>query len=718
MAEKRVKFSLLSKIILLLLVVIALVSFTASYVVYLSSVKTEVKNILEDLTTRVDGTFKRIEDKDKEVGSIIRTFTISPLLKSALQGKAKQNVLDNEMNRFLNTYKDISSVYLVDLDYNIIGKATTKDINLPPLDEIIYYEDLKLNEYYVESYLTKDVPYVVYYSPVGDENGIYGALVAIVDGNYLLGYANTEFTKMKFHEAKRSCANCHTKEQGLVNYGFTVVYDADGNLVLNPLYGDRMLYEKKPEFTALFNEIKPVLKLDKFIEKEVVIQGQPFFASFGKFRFKKTEFYIGMLKNKNYKLASIQKGGLFSIGITAVLTLIIFLITILFMRRSLAPVLELNNAMQRVMDGEYDIRVASKTSDELGSLAEGFNEMLDRISGYIQTDEDRKRLQNQAINLMDIVSEAAEGNLTVEAEVTADELGAVADAFNMMTGNIRELINDIKSAGDSIVDATEKLLMAAEKTSEGANIQIEELNKTYEVITVFKKNSQASATKSEETVEVTTSASELAEQGLVMLDETVDAMLNVKRYSQLASKKVKSLGERSLEIGDITNVISEISNQTNLLALNAAIEAARAGEYGHGFAVVADEIRKLAERSTKATKEIAELIKSIQLETSETVKLVEESTVNIEHSSDLAEKAGKSLKDINEGLVRARDSIREISLEIINQAEEANNVALSIEKVREIAEGTVEGVKQTNMIVATLSQLAEMFKEAVDKFRV
>jgi len=718
MAEKKVKFSLLSRVVLLLLVVIALVSFTASYIVYLSSEKTEVKNILQDLTTRIDGTFERIEDKDKEVGIILRTFTISPLLKSALQSKVKKSVIEEEMNKFLNTFDDISALYLVDLDYNIIGKASTKDINLLPFDEIIYYEDLKLNEYYAESYMTKDVPYVVYYSPVGDENGIYGALVALVDSNYLLGYTNTEFTKMKFHESKRSCANCHTKEQGLINYGFTVVYDADGNLVLNPLYGDRLFFEKKPEFTAIFNEIKPVLKLDKFIEKEVIIQGQPFFASFGKLRFKKTELYIGMLKNKNYKLASIQKGGLFSIGITAVLALIIFFVTIVLMRRSLFPVFELNNAMQRVMEGEYDIRVASRTSDELGSIAEGFNEMLDRISGYIQTDEDRKRLQNQVINLMDVVSEAAEGKLTVEAEVTADELGAVADAFNMMTGNIRELINDIKSAGDSIVDATEKLLMAAKKTSEGANIQIEELNKTYEVITVFKKNSQASATKSEETVEVTTIASDLAEKGFAMLDETVDAMLNVKRYSQLASKKVKSLGERSLEIGDITNVINEISNQTNLLALNAAIEAARAGEYGHGFAVVADEIRKLAERSTKATKEIAELIKSIQLETSETVKLVEESTVNIEHSSDLAEKAGNSLKDINEGLVKARDSIREISLEIINQAEEANNVALSIEKVREIAESTVEGVKQTNMIVATLSQLAEMFKEAVDKFRV
>lgn len=718
MAEKVVKFGLLSRVVLLLLVVIALVSFSASYIVYLSSEKAEVRNILQDLTTRVDRAFRRIEDKDKDIGSIIRTFTISPLLKSALQSKVKQNIIEGEMNSFLNTYKDVSAIYLIDLDYKIVGGASLGDIKLPPFNEIIYYDDLKLNEYYVESYLTKDTPYIIYYSPVGDENRIYGALVAIVDANYLLGFANTELTDIKFHKAQRTCANCHTNERGLINYGFTVVFDVDGNLILNPLYGDRMLFEKKPEFDALFNEIKSILKLGKFVENEVIIKGQPFFASFGKLRFKKTEFYIGMLKNKDYKLSDIRKGGLFSIGITAVLALIFFLLTVFLMRRSLYPVLDLNNAMQKVIEGEYDIRVTVKTSDELGSLAEGFNEMLDRISGYIQMDEDRKRLQNQAIKLMDVVSEAADGNLTVEAEVTADELGTIADAFNMMTDSIRELINDIKSAGDSIVDSTEKLLMAAEKTSEGANIQIEELNKTYQVITEFKKNSQASATKSEETVELAITASEVAGKGLAMLDETVDAMFNVKRYSQLASKKVKSLGERSLEIGDITNVINEISNQTNLLALNAAIEAARAGEYGHGFAVVADEIRKLAERSTKATKEIAELIKSIQLETAETVKLVEESSVNIEHSSDLAVKAGNSLKDINNALLRARDSIREISLEIINQAEEAKNVALSIEKVRKIAEGTVESVKQTNMIVATLSQLSEMFKEAVDKFRV
>ncbi|HCW92913.1 MAG TPA: chemotaxis protein, partial [Flexistipes sinusarabici] len=226
------------------------------------------------------------------------------------------------------------------------------------------------------------------------------------------------------------------------------------------------------------------------------------------------------------------------------------------------------------------------------------------------------------------------------------------------------------------------------------------------------------ADKAQDTVNVTENAANMAREGKSVIDETIESMFSVRRYSQLASKKVKTLGERSMEIGEITDVISDISNQTNLLALNAAIEAARAGEYGHGFAVVADEIRKLAERSNTATKEIADLIKGIQTETADTVKLVEESTVNVEKSSDMAENTGESLKTINESLDNAKNSINSIYTDIEKQYKEAEEVAAGIEKVREISETTAEDVKKTNMTVSTLSQLADMFKEAVNKFKV
>ncbi|MGC8924433.1 MAG: methyl-accepting chemotaxis protein [Calditerrivibrio sp.] len=719
MAQKVSRKSIVTKFIIFVILIIFLASFISGYIIYFQSKKKQIAFVYDDLATRIL-TFQDsiVKTKDIPIKDKILMMASSPIFieDAVLKKDTGSGAL---FKKRLNMTPEFELLALAGMDYNIISLVSRIQQKLPDLKEILIDIDtLKPGVAYVEPYLTKDFPYFVYYTPVVKDNVVKGVLIALVDGHKLLVNVNSVFTRHKNHKAETACASCHTGEKSLENVGFPMIFDKDGVLLISPIYGDKSLVGEEKQFKEIFDQIKTKLANTDKYEGVITYKGNEFICSFAKFEINRLPMLIGMLKNKNYVLATIERGKFIAIALTSAFVLIIILFSIIYLRKTLFPLKDLSLTMEKVMEGNYDIRAKVEVDNEFGQLSKGFNEMLDRITKYIQTQEDIDRMQKQVISLLEVVSNAADGDLTAQAEVTADELGSVADAFNMMTENMRSLINDIKTAGSSIVDATEKLLLSAEQTSKGAQIQIDELKDADSKIERFKELSLKLNEMAQKTVEIIRDASINASKSLELLDNTVDAMFNVKRFSQMASKKVKALGEKSLAIGDITGVISDISNQTNILALNAAIEAARAGEYGQGFSVVADEIRKLAERSSKATKEIADLIKSIQSETAETVRLVEESTVNIEVSSGIIEKTGDSIKNINTVLISSSDAVSEMAEGIATQAKEAESVAETIKYVREISEKTVEDVKNTNRIIATLSQLSEMFKEAVDKFKV
>lgn len=721
MGKNSTKKTLELKLLIIFVFVIFLTGFLSVYVVYNRSQESAKENIYDDITTRIGNFRDALHEHDESVERRLRSLSAVPFLGREVAGESAMPESSRFVKEMITDSEILKGVAVLDKAGNILAGAKAFEGEMPDFKEIIMpFPTLEPGETYFEPYLTKNLPYVIYYTPLKHNGAKVGSLAFIASGEYLLSYANREFTKHKFHEPKRrECLNCHTGEDKLENMGFTVIYDIDGNLLMSPMVDNSdILPSGSQELDAIYNKINEQLKDDKALEMEINYKGQTYLASFENVYYQRFGITVGFLKNKSYMLSEIQQSGVFAFIVTALIALVFTVVAYVGLRKLFSPVFQVSGAMQQVMDGNYEIRVETKRNDQLGNLVYGFNEMLDKITEYIQTEEDRDRMQKQVIEMMDKVSDAAEGDMTVEADVTADELGAVADAFNMMTGNMRDLIEDIKKAGDSIIGATDDLLESAEKTSAGASTQIKELESITERMEMFRKLSREISNKAQETVKVTENAASMAEHGKQMIDDTTESMFNVRRYSQLASKKVKSLGERSMEIGEITGVISDISNQTNLLALNAAIEAARAGEYGHGFAVVADEIRKLAERSNTATKEIAELIKGIQTETADTVKLVEESTVNVEKSSDMAEDTGQSLTQINESLAGAKKAIGEIYEDIEQQHSEAEAVADGVGKVKDISEDTAEDVKQTNSTVTTLSQLAEMLKEAVDKFKV
>jgi methyl-accepting chemotaxis protein len=252
------------------------------------------------------------------------------------------------------------------------------------------------------------------------------------------------------------------------------------------------------------------------------------------------------------------------------IVLIALLVTavMIFMRKAfLRPVQHLTETAIRIRDGAYDARCQVNTKDELQILGNAINEMLDRIVGLIQSEEDKRRIQEGIFRLLEIVSSASEGDLTARGEVSPDELGSVTDAFNHMLESIGGLVVQTRRAALDVNRSAEAILEAAHHMAEDAAAQAHAL----------------------------------------------DAV----------SKKIKALGDRSLEINQIVELIDEIAAQTNMLALNAAIEASRAGEQGRGFAVVSDEVRKLAERSSSATKDIGAFIEMIQDATGDAVQAME-----------------------------------------------------------------------------------------------
>ncbi len=386
-------------------------------------------------------------------------------------------------------------------------------------------------------------------------------------------------------------------------------------------------------------------------------------------------------------------------------------------RLMVKPIRSIITVAEKVGHGDLSEELEVKSSDELGHLAETFNETITRLRTMVQTEAERDKLQAQVMDLLDIVSTAAEGDLTVQAEVTSDALGSVADAFNLMVNGLANLVEQVRDAGMEIKTSTDSILSVTNEMSRGAEEQVVQINKASTVVDSMAMSMQQVASNTEEAANAARQATEAASKGGKAVSETISGMHRIRSTVQGTSKKIKSLGERSMEIGKIVEVINDIAAQTNLLALNAAIEAARAGEQGRGFAVVADEIRKLAERSSKATKEIANLIKGIQVETNEAVTAMENGTRDVEDGTVLADTAGAALKSI-EGIVsKAASLIQGISIAAKQQVEGAAGVVNSMETISNVSKRTFESSRESMKTISQLASMTNRLNNAIGRFK-
>ncbi len=387
---------------------------------------------------------------------------------------------------------------------------------------------------------------------------------------------------------------------------------------------------------------------------------------------------------------------------------------------------DLQAQFNSVCQGNLNARATVYAEDEFGQLATGFNQMA-RVILTTTSEAQRKAeeqeqakedLQRQVIRLLDDVEGAARGDLTVQAEVTADVLGAVADSFNLTIQNLREIVQQVKVAARQVSKGSTDNEMFARSLSSDALRQAEELAVTLNSVQVMTESIQRVAESAREAEQVARSASETALRGGEAVERTVAGILQIRETVAETTRKVKRLAESSQEISKIVALISQIASRTNLLALNASIEAARAGEAGRGFAIVADEVRQLADRAAKASKEIEQIVLQIQGETGSVMTAMEEGTQQVIEGTKLAEQAKRSLEDIITVSNRIDVLVRSITADTVEQTETSRAVAQVMQSVELTAQETSQEAQRVSGSLQSLVGVARDLLTSVERFRV
>jgi methyl-accepting chemotaxis protein len=457
------------------------------------------------------------------------------------------------------------------------------------------------------------------------------------------------------------------------------------------------------------------------------------------------------------RIASLHSREYTTLSVVALVVLFTIMMALFIVRSINRPLKEAVDFANRLAKGDLSAEIMSTSTDETGQLLQAMNRMSsylkemaaisDQIAtgnlkvelqprsaqdrfgnafknmivntlSLVQSQDERDEIQKSIMKLLDEIGDVALGDLTVEAEVTTNATGAIADSFNYMISELRKVIHNVNDATLLVSSSATEIQATTEHLATGSeeqSMQIMETSSAMEEMAVsiqqVSENAGLSATVADQ-------ARANAKQGMEAVQNNITAMSRIRGQVQETSKQIKRLGERSQEIGEIIQLIDDIADRTSMLALNASIQAAMAGEAGRGFAVVAEEVERLADRSTNATKQISTLIKSIQSETNEVVAAMEETTREVVEGSDLANEAGQALNEIDAVSHRLAELIQQISQASNQQARGSEAIAKSMTTISDVTQQVAAGSKQATVSVGGLVTLADNLRSSVITFKL
>jgi methyl-accepting chemotaxis protein len=406
------------------------------------------------------------------------------------------------------------------------------------------------------------------------------------------------------------------------------------------------------------------------------------------------------------------------LALAGVVLFIAALVVFLVSNGIAAQVNAILNTFAEVQAGNYGARVDIRSNDDLGQMARSLNQTFDNTLALIQSKDERDQIQSSIQKLLQEVSGVAEGDLSKEAEVTADVTGAIADSFNYMIAELRQIISSVQKTTREVTSSAQQVQATAESLAQGSQSQNVQIAEASEAIGEMANSIQQVASTANTAAVVAEQALFSAQQGAQSVNKTIEGMNSIRGTVQETSKRIKRLGESSQEIGEIVQLISDIADRTSILALNASIQAAMAGEAGKGFAVVAEEVERLAEEAAESTQRITSIIKSVQSDTNEAISAMEDTTREVVAGSQLANEAGLRLSQIMDVSKRISELVRTISEEAKQQAEGSESVSRNVTGISSVTQLTADGAQQAADRIRRLTNLARELNESVSRFKL
>jgi methyl-accepting chemotaxis protein PixJ len=330
----------------------------------------------------------------------------------------------------------------------------------------------------------------------------------------------------------------------------------------------------------------------------------------------------------------------------------------------------------------------------------------------------KEELQKQAVEMLRTVRPAFSGDLTVRANVTENEIGTIAGAYNTTLDSLKGIVEQVQVAALQVTETTGSSSVAIQGLSLQSEKQLQELQQALDRVQAMIEASMVTTDNAQKVEVAIEQANQTVQQGDRAMNNTVDSIASIRETVADAGKRVKRLSDSSQKISKVVSLISSFATQTNLLALNAALEATRAGEYGKGFAVVADEVRNLSLQSTEATTEIEKLVREIQEETQEVAAAMEAGIQQVVEGTNLVNETRESLNEIVSATAEIKDLVQGITSAANVQTQEAASVTQVMGQVAEIANETSQDSGRISVSFQQLEQLAQNLQASVSQFKV